>query len=378
GGFPNSQTGKAELQTAKTPNLDKLASGSSCGLTIPVDYGITPGSGPAHLSLFGYNPQKYQIGRGVLEALGIGLEMEKKDLAARANFSTLDYEKNIITDRRAGRIATEINIELCKLLQEKIKKIDDVEIIIKPGKGHRFVVLFRGEGLSQDITENDPQKEGRQPLKIEPANKEAEKTATLVNKFLDAVKEIVKDKQPANYALMRGFSKYPDIPTMQDIYKLNPAAIATYPMYRGLAQLVGMKVIKTGETLQDEIKTLKENYSGFDFFYFHIKATDAAGEDGTFDVKVKKLEEIDAVIPQILELRPDVFIFTGDHSTPAELRGHSWHPVPFLMNSKYNLKDKIKKFSEENCRSGSLGIFPAEKVMSLAMAGALKLAKFGA
>ena len=382
GGIPNPETGKTELETAKTPNLDKLARKSICGLTIPVDYGITPGSGPAHLSLFGYDPIKYQIGRGVLEALGIGIELGKNDLSARANFATIDHSTGLITDRRAGRIPTEKNQEICKILQEKIKEIDGTKILIKSGKGHRFVVVFTGENLSENITENDPQKENNPPKKILPSNasSDAERTANIINKFLEKAVEIIKEHHPANYILLRGFSKYPDIPQMQEIYKLTPAAIATYPMYRGLAQLVGMRILKTGEKTEDEIITLKQEYNNYDFFYIHIKETDAYGEDGNFSAKVRKIEEIDKIIPEFLSLKPDVLVITGDHSTPSVLHGHSWHPVPFLLYSNYTsgIEKNIKKFCERECLNGSLGIFPAINAMPLAMANALKLAKFGA
>jgi len=382
GGIPNPETGKTELETAKTPNLNKLARKSICGLTIPVDYGITPGSGPAHLSLFGYDPIKYQIGRGVLEALGIGIELGKNDLSARANFATINHSTGLITDRRAGRIPTEKNQEICKILQEKIKEIDGTKILIKSGKGHRFVVVFTGENLSENITENDPQKENNPPKKIFPSNasSDAERTAKIINKFLEKAVEIIKEHHPANYILLRGFSKYPDIPQMQEIYKLTPAAIATYPMYRGLAQLVGMRILKTGEKTEDEIITLKQEYNNYDFFYIHIKETDAYGEDGNFSAKVRKIEEIDKIIPEFLSLKPDVLVITGDHSTPSVLHGHSWHPVPFLLYSNYTsgIEKNIKKFCERECLNGSLGIFPAINAMPLAMANALKLAKFGA
>ncbi|MBU2615088.1 MAG: 2,3-bisphosphoglycerate-independent phosphoglycerate mutase [Elusimicrobia bacterium] len=380
GGMPNPETGKTELDTAKTPNLDALAKKSAAGLTVPVEYGITPGSGPAHLSLFGYDPEKYQIGRGVLEAIGIGIHMKNIDLALRGNFATMDYSKNMVTDRRAGRIPTEKNQEICELLQEKIPKIEDCEVIIKSGKEHRFVVVFRGEGLSENITDNDPQKENNPAKKIIASKPDGKKTAEIVNKFIERVSELLKDKPPANYCLLRGFSKYPDIPQMGDVYQLKPAAIATYPMYRGLAQLVGMTIIQTpGETIEDEITVLKKEWNNYDFFYVHIKKTDAYGEDGNFDAKVKKIEEIDKLIPEFVNMKADSLIICGDHSTPAMMSGHSWHPVPFMLYSKYSFgNETIQGFSERECLKGALGIFRATNVMSLAMAHAMKLGKFGA
>jgi len=382
GGITYPEKGKTELEAAITPNLDKLAQESLCGLSVPISYGITPGSGPSHLSLFGYDPLKHDIGRGVLEALGLGLTMTKNDLAARANFATLDYEKNIVVDRRAGRPATEKTVELCKFLQEKIPNIGDVEIIIKPGKGHRFVVLFRGEGLGEKIYDNDPQKDGHEPhtIREHSPDNESKKTSHIVNQFIDKAMSLIKDNGAMNYVLVRGFSKYPAIPSMKEAYKLTPAAIAVYPMYKGLAQLVGMDILKVpGETLSDEIALLKKEYNNYDFFYVHSKETDAFGEDGNFEGKVNKLNEIDKIIPELLSLDPDVLVITGDHSTPAVIKGHSWHPVPLLLRSKYKvLNTGVKRFTEQECLKGYLGIFSAQDVMPLAMANTFKLAKYGA
>ncbi len=376
GGLPV-KDGKTELELANTPNLDKLAEESALGLTYPVSIGITPGSGPAHLSIFGYDPVKYNIGRGVLEALGIGLELTPNDLPARANFATKD-ENNIITDRRAGRIPTEKNKELCKKLSENIKKIEDVEVIIRSGKEHRFVVVFRGEGLDGPLTDADPQKEGLKAKYAEPTKPSAEKSARIVNKFIDMVSEILKDEHPANTCLMRGIDKVPPVPPMSEIFKLTPAAIATYPMYKGLSRLVGMEILETGESIEDEIKTLKENYNKYDFFYFHIKKTDSYGEDGNFENKIKIIEETDKLLPEILALNPDVLVITGDHSTPAILSAHSWHPNPFLLKSKYIRPDDGEKFTEKECLKGSLGHFYAIDAMPLMLAHSLKLKKFGA
>ncbi len=376
GGLPM-KDGKTELEYASTPNLDKLAKKSCMGLTNPVAIGVTPGSGPAHLAVFGYDPVKHEIGRGVLEALGIGLHLTSNDLPARANFATKD-DNDIILDRRAGRIPTEKNIELCKKLSEKIKKIDDVEVIIKPGREHRFVVVFRGEGLEGPLADADPQKEGLKIKYAEAENPKAKKSAKIVNKFIDMVSEVLKDEKPANTCLLRGISKVPSVPVMSELFGLTPAAIATYPMYKGLARLVGMEVLDAGETIEDEIKTLKQNYKKFDFFYVHIKKTDSYGEDGNFDNKVKIIEEVDKFIPDILGLRPDVFVITGDHSTPALLSGHSWHPNPFLLKSDYIRPDKAERFTESECLKGSLGQFYSVDAMPLMLANALKLKKFGA
>lgn len=369
--------GKTPLQQAKTPNLDSLVKKSETGLTYPVSIGITPGSGPAHLSLFGYNPLKYDIGRGVLEALGIDFKMQKNDVAARGNFATINKE-GVITDRRAGRIPTSKNREICEFLSSKIKKIDDVDVIIRSGKEHRFVVVFRGEGLSDSVTDTDPQQTGLKPIKCKSEDKSSEKTAKIVNRFVAEAGAILKEHSPANFTLLRGISCYPDIPSMKLLFKLNPCAIATYPMYRGLARLVGMDVLKTGSNISSEFKTLKENWDSSNFFYIHIKKTDSYGEDGNFDKKVSVIETVDTFLPQIIELNPDCVVITGDHSTPCSLKSHSWHSVPFLLHSPFCRKDPALSFSEEECSKGVLGKFEAVNAMALMLAHTLKLKKYGA
>jgi len=365
------------LETASIPNLDRLASQSVCGLTDPISCGITPGSGPAHLSLFGYDPIKYQIGRGVLEALGVGMELTPYDLACRGNFATLS-EEGIITDRRAGRIATTLNEKICKIMQDKIKRIGEVEVIITPGKEHRFVVVFRGKGLEEGLSDADPQVVGEKIKFAEPLQPGAKKTAEVINEFIRKATEVLKENYPVNTVLLRGFAKHPGLPTMDELFKLSPAAIATYPMYKGLAKLVGMEILKTGESIKEEFETLKENFEKYDFFYLHIKKTDSYGEDGKFEEKVKVIEEVDKFIPEVLNLKPDVLVVTGDHSTPAVLKGHSWHPNPFILFSPYARVDEIDKFSEKACTRGGLGRFPAVDALPLMMANALKLKKFGA
>jgi 2,3-bisphosphoglycerate-independent phosphoglycerate mutase len=369
--------GKTELEAAHTPHLDELASCSICGVTDPVSPGITPGSGPGHLGMFGYDPLTYEIGRGVLEALGIGMELGDRDVVARGNFATMDSQ-GIITDRRAGRIPTEKNIELCQLLQEHIATIDDVTVEIRNGKEHRFVLRFTGEGLDGRLEDTDPQKEGKVAFKAVPLVEEAAKTAQIVDIFVDKANTVLHDHHPANTVLLRGISKLPDIPSMSDLFKLTPACIATYPMYKGLARLVGMEIVETGEHIVDEFKTLKELYQDFDYFFLHIKKTDSYGEDGDFGKKVEVIEEVDRHIPVLLELNPDVIAVTGDHSTPSLLKGHSWHPNPFMLYSKYERIDDVQEFTETACVKGGLGRFLAVYEMPLMLASALKLEKFGA
>ncbi len=375
GGLP--VDGKTELETARTPNLDALAKKSICGLADPVDYGITPGSGPGHLALFGYNPLHYEIGRGVLEALGVGMELTGKDVAARGNFATVD-KQGIITDRRAGRIATEKNKEICRILQNGIAELGDVQVIVKPGREHRFVVLFRGEGLDGRIADTDPQSTGQLPLPARGLAAEAEPTVRVVNEFVRKAAKILKDHHPANMVLLRGFAKYPDLPSMKELFQIHPAAIAAYPMYNGLAKLVGMKILETGETIGDEFQALKKNFAYHDFFYVHIKKTDSYGEDGNFQAKIKVIEETDRYIPQLLSLKPDVVVVTGDHSTPSLLKAHSWHPCPFLLYSRFARVDEISRFTEKECVKGSLGRFPLVKTIPLMLSHGLRLKKFGA
>jgi 2,3-bisphosphoglycerate-independent phosphoglycerate mutase len=375
GGLPHPETGKTELESARKPNLNRIARDSICGLTDPVSPGITPGSAPGHLAIFGYDPVQYHIGRGVLEALGIDVELKAGDIAARGNFCTVD-DKGIITHRRAGRISTDKSTVLCRLLNNIT--IEGVEISVLPVKEHRFVLILRGTGLSAELGDSDPQQIGQAPKKVEALSPQARKTAGIANEFVSQAGSLLRGKTPANMVLLRGFSRRPQIPPISEIYKLKPAAIATYPMYRGLARLVGMKVLPGGESMTDQLNSLHRHYAKYDFFFIHFKSTDARGEDGNFRAKVQAIEELDSALPDLLSLDPDVLIVTGDHSTPATLAMHSWHPVPFMLKSKWCRPDGVTEFSERACLAGGMGRFPATEIMPLAMANALKLAKFGA
>ena len=374
GGLSHPDTGKSELETATTPNLDRLAAESACGLTTPVAPGITPGSGPGHLALFGYDPVKYLIGRGVLEGIGIGVELKEGDVAARGNFCTLD-ESGLLTDRRAGRIATPESAPLVELLNRI--ELPDVDISVYPVRDHRFVLVLRGDGLDERVTETDPQALCVAPLEAKAVAPDAEKTAEKARAFARQAREVLRERPSANMVLLRGFSALPDLPDMGRTYSLNPACIAAYPMYRGLAHLVGMKVIPTGMTFDEELDTLEKSFHEHDFFFLHYKPADAAGEDGDFEGKVETLEQLDARIPQLLELDIDTLVVAGDHSTPAIMGTHSWHPVPLMVKSSMYVGDGAEEFNERVCASGSIGRIPAVNVMTLALANAGKLQKFG-
>lgn len=374
GGLPRPDTRRSELETAHTPNLDRLARESACGLTIPVLPGVAPGSGPGHLALFGYDPLKHLIGRGALEALGIDATLEPGDVAARGNFCTVDGE-GLLVDRRAGRIPTELSTPLCHRL-DRIE-LDGVQVDVFPVQDYRFVLRLRGDGLSEAVTETDPQQNGAAALPVKALNSGAQRTADLVNQFVDEAARLLSEEDRANMLLLRGFAQLPNLPGFGDVYRLNPAAIAAYPMYRGLATVAGMQVIRTGRTFSDEVKTLRENFENHDFFFIHYKPADAAGEDGDFDAKVKRLEELDPLIPAIRELHPDVLMVAGDHATPAIIAGHSWHPVPFMLNSWLTGGEGIGAFNERACAQGSIGSIPATNVMLLAMSHAGKMTKFG-
>ncbi|MFO8010432.1 MAG: 2,3-bisphosphoglycerate-independent phosphoglycerate mutase [Dehalococcoidia bacterium] len=375
GGLPQPETGLTELETAFTPNMDRIASDGVCGLADPVSPGITPGSGPGHLSLFGYDPVKYQVGRGVLEALGMDFHLAPGDVAARCNFCTID-ENGKVEDRRAGRIPSEKNAELCEKLRDI--NIDGVELFILPGKEHRFATIFRGEGLGGEVNDTDPQKVGAEPKTAVSNTTEGKRLADAVNEFVAQARRILADLRPANMVLFRGISQRPDLPLFGDVFKLKPAAIATYPMYSGLARLVGMEILNTGTTFEDELRTLADNWKNHNFFFIHVKHTDSAGEDGDFEKKVSVIEAVDTELSELTRLKPDVLVITGDHSTPAALKSHSWHPVPVLLNSRYCRSDEAIEFSERGCLTGGLGRIAAADIMPLAMANALKLSKFGA
>lgn len=378
GGLPHPDTGRTEMETANTPNLDGLAGRSSIGRSLPIAAGITPGSGPAHLALWGYEPYDIDFGRGVLEALGSGFDMQPGDLAARANFATIDSD-NIVHDRRAGRPADEENIRLCQRLREALEgKLPGVEYFLLNGKEHRFTVLFRGADLGACLNDNDPQREGLELLPVVAGDPASERSAELVGSFLQIARDVLADEKVATGILLRGFSGLPDLVSFNELYRADAGAIAAYPMYRGAARLVGMKILGDPHGLEEEVQVLEEKYDEHDFFFLHYKDTDSAGHSGLFDQKVKALETFDAMLPRIEALGAEVIIVTGDHSTPCIHKEHSWHPVPTLISSKLALGNAGVEFSERSCLGGDLGRFKATEMVTLAMAHASRMKKFGA
>jgi 2,3-bisphosphoglycerate-independent phosphoglycerate mutase len=375
GGLPLEPGGMTELETASTPNLDACARDGVTGLSIPVLPGITPGSGPGHLALFGYDPLEYRIGRGVLEALGINFPVGPRDVAVRGNFCTLGPD-GTIADRRAGRPTNERN----KAAVERLRTIaiPGVELFVEPVKEHRFVLVVRGDGLGDRVTDTDPQAVGVAPLPAVGADEPARRTAAAVNAFLAEAVKVLAPEAPINGATLRGFATYPKIATFADVYGLKAAAVAVYPMYKGLARLVGMDVLDPGQTLHGQVETLARVWHDYDFFFLHYKYTDSTGEDGNFPAKVQMIEKLDAVVPDILKLKPDVFVVTGDHSTPSKMKSHSWHPVPTLLLSDVCRPDEVVHFNERSCLRGGLGQFQAKHLMLLAMANAGRLGKYGA
>jgi 2,3-bisphosphoglycerate-independent phosphoglycerate mutase len=375
GGLPLEPGGKTELETARTPHLDACARDGVCGLSIPVLPGITPGSGPGHLGMFGYDPLQYRIGRGILEALGINFEVGSRDLAVRGNFCTVDAD-GLITDRRAGRPTTERCQAMCRLLQGI--EIPGVELFVEPVREHRFVVVFRGDELGEAVNDTDPQQTGRAPLAASGADAASQKTAQAVSRFIAEAGHVLKDQAPTNMVTLRGFARFPKIDTFKEVYGLRAAALAVYPMYKGLARLVGMDVVDAGSTLGEQIDTLERLWGQYDFFFIHYKYTDSTGEDGNFPARVEMIERLDAEVPRIRALEPTVLIVTGDHSTPSKLRSHSWHPVPVLLLADSCRTDQVTEFGESQCLRGGLGQLPAMYLLPLAMAHAGRLAKYGA
>jgi 2,3-bisphosphoglycerate-independent phosphoglycerate mutase len=377
GGLPQEGGTKTELESAATPNLDRLAREGTCGLLDPVGYGITPGSGPAHFALFGYDPLKYNVGRGLLSAAGLDFPLSPDDLYMRANFATLDKFGHI-ADRRAGRLDTEKNKLLCMKLKANVHLQKAKEVFFITEKEHRALIVLRGGKFSEQISETDPQKTGQPPLDAQALIPEAENTAAAVGELSDKIRDVLSKEEKANVMLLRGYARYRTFPSMAGRYGLNPLAVASYPMYKGIARLLEMTLAQETTTIEEEIQALSANWRSFDFFYVHVKATDSRGEDGNFAGKVKVIEKMDSLLPEICALNPDVLVVTGDHSTPAAMAGHSFHPVPVLLSAKTCRPDAAVSFGESACLTGGLGRMPMKYLMGVALAHAGKLQKFGA
>ena len=375
GGLPLETGGPTELEAADTPNLDALVTDGTCGLHHPVAAGITPGSGPGHLALFGYDPLVYETGRGVLEALGIEFPLEPTDIAIRANFCTVDGD-GIITDRRAGRIPTEEAAPLAEMLDEIPCR--GAECFVRHVKEHRFLLVIRPEEpTGSNVHDTDP---GRPGEPVEPRARDAasEPAAEIMSVWLRAARERLAGQPHANMALLRGASSLPDWPRFRDVFGMRASATAAYPMYRGVARVVGMDAMAVPEGAEHLVPAFRQRFEEYDFHFLHFKPPDKAGEDGDFDRKVAVIEEADRIVPALMDVGPDIVIVTGDHSTPSLLRSHSWHPVPFLISGGATRNDAARTFGETACAAGAHGLVRGRELMRLAAARAGRLAKFGA
>jgi len=365
------------LAQAKTPNFDALAARSALGLHVPVARGVTPGSGPGHLGLFGYDPLIYKVGRGVLSALGIEFPLTRQDVAARLNFCTLDADGKV-ADRRAGRISDDENRRVLGRLRDGLQPPEGVEVLLETVAEHRALLVLRGEGLDDNVGDTDPQATGLAPLAPNRPPHEGSRTAELAAGLIDQVRQILSDEPKANMILARGFAKFPDWPTFAERWKVDPVAVAGYPMYRGVARLVGMQVVAEPTTAADICAEAAKALGEHTFVFAHFKYTDKTGEDGDLPAKIERIEEMDAALGALLDAQPDVLVITGDHSTPPSIKAHSWHPVPVLLHGPYLRGGDGGRFTERDCQGGQLGLLMARELMPLALAHAGKLEKYGA
>jgi 2,3-bisphosphoglycerate-independent phosphoglycerate mutase len=370
------------LQASKHPNLDALASRSALGRHIAVAHGVTGGSGPGHFAIFGYDPLGLDVGRGLLEALGVGVDVRPGDVAIRGNYCTVD-DQGILVDRRAGRIPTDQSAALTAMLATAMEQIEGARVEMHPGLQHRFAAVLRGTDLGADVADTDPQVKGVPPLLARARHARSGKTARIANAIVERAREVLGDRDVANSILLRGFSSRPDVLTLAELALLRPCAIAAYPAYRGVAAILGMDLIDgVGPTssIADEVDALERVWNdGYDFFFLHVEATDSAGVDGDEERKGRVIEDFDAQLARIVALEPDVIVVTGEHSTPGPLAGHSWHPVPLLISGPWTESKGAARFDEVSCHEGRLGCaFPAPAILRMAMAQAGKLAKYGA
>jgi 2,3-bisphosphoglycerate-independent phosphoglycerate mutase len=375
GGYADGEHG-TELEEAATPHLDELAADGETGLVEPVGPGITPGSGPGHLGLFGYDPERFELGRGALSAAGLDFELQPGDVAARGNLCTLGAD-GTIADRRAGRLPDDEAAAVVAKLQEGVH-IDGAEVFFRHEREHRLLVVLRGAGLDPALTDTDPQHEGLAPLDAQALEPDAKHTAELVADLVAQAQQILAGESKANGVLLRGFDTHRELPGFGERYGLRAAAVAIYPMYRGIARLLGMDVLGRPATLADELQILRDAWSDYDYFFLHHKGTDSAGEDGDRPRKIAAIEQLDAIVPELRALHPDVVVVSGDHSTPTQMAAHSWHPVPTLLWSERCGRDEVERFGERWCRQGGLGLHPTKDLMPVMLANAGRLQKYGA
>lgn len=377
GGYADDEV-STELEEARTPNLDALAADGITGLVEPVGPGITPGSGPGHLALFGYDPEVFQLGRGALSAAGLDFELLPGDVAARGNFATLD-EDGTITDRRAGRLPDPEAGAIVDRLQREVKLRDGVQVFFRREREHRVLVVLRGDGLDPRIADTDPQQTGGPPLEPKPLDPQAKRTAEIVAELDTQVRALLKGESKANVILLRGFDTHRELPSFRERYGLLAAAVAIYPMYRGIARLVGMDIaFARPKDLSEQIAAVRDNWERYDYFFLHHKPTDSAGEDGDRARKIAAIEALDAAVPEMRGLNPDVLVVSGDHATPTQMAAHSWHPVPTLLWSTRRQRDEVDRFGERWCARGALGIRPTKTLMPIMLAHAGRLQKYGA
>jgi 2,3-bisphosphoglycerate-independent phosphoglycerate mutase len=382
GDLATAEQPRTALAAATTPHLDALAARAALGRIVPVATGITPGSGPGHLALFGYDPMEpaHDIGRGVLEALGLGLALGPEDLTARGNFATADADGNLI-DRRAGRIPTAECRRLCAHINGSLARIEEAKVEVVPGEAHRFVLVvreFRDGRLSAELADTDPQRLGVPPLAPRATAAAGTATAALLGRVVVAIEHALAAEPRANRVLLRGFSKLPHLPALADLYRIRAGAFAGYPLYRGVAAACGMRVVECGQGIGEILDAVAAHWSDFDFFFLHVKRTDQAGEDGDLAAKIAAIEEVDRALPRLLALAPDVLAVTGDHSTPAPMHAHSFHPVPLLVAARHAFAEGEARFDERAATRGQLGTFPARELLGLLLAHAGRLEKYGA
>ena len=373
GGMADERQG-TELEDASTPHLDDLAAGGVTGLLEPVGPGITPGSGPGHLALFGYDPVRFVLGRGALSAAGLGVPLHPGDVAARGNLCTLDAEGTVV-DRRAGRISDEEGRRVVARLDEEVAGAE-----FHHEKGHRVLVVFRGDGPRPPDRRHGPAGD-RRPAAGPPSprsggggHRRRSSSATL-----EEVRRVLADEPAANGLLLRGFDTQRALPSFRERTGMRAAAVAVYPMYRGIAALLGFDVLGPPADLSEQVRLLEKHREDADLFFVHVKDADAAGEDGDRAAKIAAIERVDdAILDLIAAADPGVVAVTGDHATPSQMAAHSWHPVPVLVHGPRCGRDETDRFGERWCRAGGLGTRPSTDLLPILMANAGHLAKYGA